>query len=138
MKSSMLSLLLLPILILAQSCASEDNKKKNTNPAQNCGLPASPKVLSVSKKAGAPECPDLTPAQLNEPDDAGDDSCTTTVSPTTCNVALSCETTEPDGTVTNADGLFNKTGSSVSGDLAVTISSPDGTSVSCTYALVLG
>ena len=95
-----------------------------------CGVSDKAKATSVTKATPSdPSCPDLTVAQLNEPDDSGD-SCSPVVDTKACKITIDC--TDPDGTKTT--GTFTASGGVASGTLSVVIKA-DGGAVTCSYAI---
>ena len=102
-----------------------------------CGVSDTSKVLSVKKKGAEPLCPDLTPADLNEPG-TPEEGCAGVSDSAACSVRFDCTTTDPDGFVTRTEGLLEKDGSNASGDVTVTLTEPGGTPVTCVYTIVVG
>lgn len=121
----------LVVSALGMGCGSDDKDAS----ADACAVDLDGddlKVTAVAKRAGSSEdCPDITPADLNEADDedaGADDECDPVVNEAQCSLTVDC--TDENGT--KITGSFAADGAELKGMLTIKTSADQG-GLSCSY-----
>ena len=118
----------LAVTALSMGCGSDDDKEDG---AGSCSLDPDADITATAvtkEQSSDADCPNLTPDDLNGPDeDAGaDDDCDPVINKAECSLSVDC--TDSDGT--KIKGSFAPDGDVVKGMLTVEVGD-----VSCTYSI---